>query len=162
MILVRHAKGRCPQNGSRNSGSASDPRGAERAKWRKPQGRRADITSYCPRDVSKNACHRARHSGLRRGQYFFRGSLACRSASMRLSVNPEASIDRPTSAMLMGWKFPALDSSTSGGQFTYVERGKTALSIRSSRQRSRPVSRRSFKSRYSIIAAFSRFGSLRF
>src|ERR1700688_1693647 len=52
MILVRHAKGRRAQTGSRNPGNASDPRGAERARWRKPRGCGTDITGHPPRDVS--------------------------------------------------------------------------------------------------------------
>ncbi len=78
---------------------------------------------------------------------------ACCSASIRSKANSEASIVRPTSAMLMAWKFPTLSSATSAGQFTYNDRGKTALSTRSSRQRSRAVSRLSFKSRSSVMAA---------
>src|ERR1700733_6899980 len=51
MTLVRCAKGRCPQLGPRDPGGASDPRGAQRARWRQTRGCRPHVACDAAGDV---------------------------------------------------------------------------------------------------------------
>ena len=58
----------------------------------------------------------------------------------------------PIYAKFVGWKCPAFNFATSAPQFTYSERGNTALSMRSSRHRSRAVRRCSWSKLASALA----------
>src|SRR6202166_2311622 len=101
MILVRHAKRRCPQTGLRNPGSASDPRGAERARWRKPRGCRTDITGHPPRDVSMAGAVPSRWVERAEGEApgGASGEIERRHAEMALHYdNPEEPAATPISA----------------------------------------------------------------